>query len=969
MAKAVSIFGDAAQGSLFFEGLKIPPAPLGGVVVAIQHPSIAGRIRVTRSDLFQRDGVTPRIVFKRMRPTRVRNKNNQRLVADLGFNLQQVIDYINDEANRKANEIDFQKNGAVVGSGNTLNFTGGIENVSVSNDIATIAINQVGITTSGGYVGTGITLFDFRGSGVSTVTSIVGGATTIFFEGGSAGNPVTSGILTSSNNTLRLTLQDASTVDVDVTSLNSVSPVSLANSTSYFFLNSGNQLANNQHDKDNGVVFYGTPIRRGEELVFTVPGEDLHVGVWNGGNGVTGVGNVNNKSNWSTKWYFDNSESDWKSTTGTYRKTGVELNRDVHTEGGTYSIRYGYDSEKLELHEHTTAFSWLISSANAGVGTTQAYIYFSSEDQTQASTPGSLPTVSQVRASEWTLESYVTTPTDTVIHSGFNDDDIWKSTRSLRPGMKLKTTLSSDTKIHHWGVGYGGTTGQGNGPLNPYSNATGSWRSSNSTELRAEENSTINNSYTAAVDTSTNSTLDLSGRNISWRYNSNNSWDVFDEDTDEVILTGDTNLDGNDMYPYLFGASTINTYATEIPQWEWDWNQAEWFLEHRDWESGYAQTTALDLKAKSKPMKTAAAGLLDSGGGFMHMANSRFNITWGEKMRPGQEFIWTQLTANNNGSSKNNMIIGVLNSTFNGYSAGIRFNRSGTVKNQVDQDSGFTLSAGISDSTTTAGASMRLQYEYGTNKLVCYKVESGVRTKLGESTSALDGNPIFISLGGDSTRMPASTTGVQIYGWEIAHEPINYYNPWKNWRIGSFPENVTGIGPGIHTNGNVLAWAADQAWRHKDGIPAGYKMHWLLPTSHPNAQIGQWSSSNASSGLTNIENNDTYWDWSFQSNTSEEIDALKGFTYNTSNSNYSATKWSDPNPGSTKFSIRYHSNNTIDLFDESNSEIIATKDVNGDGNPIYITWAGGGATTTQSAMQDDFFGGGDVGIALTTTAV
>ena len=91
---------------------------------------------------------------------------------------------------------------------------------------------------------------------------------------------------------------------------------------------------------------------------------------------------------------------------------------------------------------------------------------------------------------------------------------------------------------------------------------------------------------------------------------------------------------------------------------------------------------------------------------------------------------------------------------------------------------------------------MRLQYEYGTNKLVCYKVESGVRTKLGESTSALDGNPIFISMGGDSTRIPTSTTGVQVYGWEIAHTPPNYYNPWNNWRIGSFPEN-TNLAVGI----------------------------------------------------------------------------------------------------------------------------------------------------------------------------
>ena len=62
----------------------------------------------------------------------------------------------------------------------------------------------------------------------------------------------------------------------------------------------------------------------------------------------------------------------------------------------------------------------------------------------------------------------------------------------------------------------------------------------------------------------------MSWRDISWRYNSDDSWDLFDEDTDEVILTGDTNLDGNDMYPYLFAASTINTYDTEIPQWEWD---------------------------------------------------------------------------------------------------------------------------------------------------------------------------------------------------------------------------------------------------------------------------------------------------------------------------------------------------------------------------------------------------------------
>ena len=97
------------------------------------------------------------------------------------------------------------------------------------------------------------------------------------------------------------------------------------------------------------------------------------------------------------------------------------------------------------------------------------------------------------------------------------------------------------------------------------------------------------------------------------------------------------------------------------------------------------------------------------------MSNSRFNITWGEKMRPGQELIWTNLSVNQNGATKNNMIIGVLNSTYNGYTHGFRFDRFSNVKPQSDQDASVTVQAGIT--TTTAGQSCRLKYEHGTNRL------------------------------------------------------------------------------------------------------------------------------------------------------------------------------------------------------------------------------------------------------------
>ena len=1172
MARNVTIHGDVSQGAIFFQGTRVPSAPLGGVVVAIENPNRPGKIRITRSDQFSRDGVTPRRLFKRILPTRIKNKTGQFLVGDLGFSLAQVIDYINDQANKKSNEINIQNNGALVGGGTTLNFKGAIDLITVQNDVANISIDQVGITTSGGYVGTGVTLFDFRGSGISTITSPTAGVATIFIEGGdvdsidgskitglidstqlsphitglggvnftlgdsiaqpafdltnatnfpysgltgvpthnttinefewyqqylspgagfstegpgitttnppTANNPFYYGVqlkpyqqmewghvaedtgsvfvgkwggstsydpsnaghqslwekmlrirrslgnghhvsfessaydsigfahtghasnryeglqagdhlilrYDGDDNKLKLINQDDNNHVVGTASTaENGSPITISfaisdnihvpgistvryyqNQTNFKFHNTNDYLENNQHDKDKGVVYYGTKLKRGEEMLFAIPAEDLHVGIWNGGTGVTGVTNVNNKSNWSTKWYYDVSDDDWDAKNGTYAGTGVELNKDIVVENGTYAIRFDHQTEKLQLWEITTAYDWLLSSANVGVGATETYIYFSSEEGTQASTPGNLPSVSQIRSQDFTIKSY--TDSDRPGHSFYNGtktNDVWKSNRSLRPGMKVKFTVPTTAGNQYWSTNFEGTEDLGSGENNAYQAGEMTWRLTNQEKFTAHEDATVNANYTA-LDTST-TTLAMPGRNCSWRYNSDNTWDIFDEDTDEVIITGDDSLDGGDMYPYLLSVNNSDDVLSDYVQYEWEWNEANWFMEYRDWSSGSNRNTALNLRQNTMPLKTASE-TLDVSNGFKTITNSAFNVTWGEKLRPGQEFIWTQLSVNNNGSTKNNMIIGVLDSNFDGsYSVGFRFRRDGELKTQAYQDGGVTVQANIT--TTTAGQSCRLKYDAGDNKLKLDVVRAGVRETLAVSNSALDGNPVFISMGGDSTRIPTSTTGVEVYGWEIAHEPPNYYNPWKNWRIGGFPENQDLGGVGIHSTGNPLAYAADQVWRHKDGLAAGYKMHWQLPLTQTNTRIGEWKTGNATSGLTNVENSTGLWDWSYKTNTSEEIVDLGGMTFNTGNSNYSATKWTDPNPGSTKFSIRYHSNNTLDIFDESNSEVIATKDAACDGNPIFISHGAGGAINNSQQLVDDFFSGGDVGIALTTTTV
>jgi len=1188
MARSVKIFSDLAQGRIFFFGTRIRPAPLGGIVAAVEHPSPvhAGKIRVTRSDLFQRDGVTARVIFKRLLPTRVKNQAGQFLVGDLGFSTAQVIDYINDQANKKSNEIDIQNNGALVGGGTTLNFTGSIDNITVTGDVATISLDQIGVTTSGGYVGTGVTLFDFRGSGVSTVTPITSGISTIFIEGGSGGTvnasdivglittgqiqnlnasqltgtvatgnlPITSlggvnfvpgesdstpafdlsdatgfkynrlvGIPTSHFTTLnefewyqqyanpgtgssvtgpeltsinpgissnpyyygtqlkpnqemvwthsladtgayfigvwggtttftpanagdvslwnrslafRNTVSDGHHIDNAGTQFDSTgfdfvggvsqftainnntslmrlryngttnkleiwkgtTPTAIATATAaqdgnpitisaalstnatlpgittvqYYvdqtnwkYHNTNEVLENNQHNKDKGVVYYKDLVRRGEELVFSIPSGPLHVGLWDGGTGITGISNVGDKSNWSTKFRFSSEDTRWQNANTDQGKTGIDLAEDVETDGGSYSIRFNYNSQKLELWEIDTAYDWKIATANVALGVTETYIYFSTgSGNIQNDPPESLPGSQTLRASDYVKVSSTNTSQGPTLHHGVANNDVWKSNKSLRPGMKIKFTVPEAASNQYWATGYEGTDSQSNA----YSQGTSTWRLANTERIIAYHNTTRNDNYTAAHDSASTDTYGLALRNLSWRYNTDNSWDLFDEDTDEIILTGDSPLDGNDMYPYLL--SVVNGTSQDIVHntFQWEWNAGQWFTEYRDYESGGSATTFLTKIPNGKPLKTFSQALPTQSGGFYYLGNAVYKVTWGEKMRPGQELSWTQLSDNSNGTTKNNMIIGVLNSDYDAFTAGFRFFQGGYLKSQGDQDSGVTVSAG-GTSVSTSGTSMRLQYEYGTNKLVCYSVNAGVRTKLGESTSALDGNPIFISMGGESTRIP-TTQGVSIYGWETVHEGVGHYNPWGNWRIGGFPENVVGLTTGNHAS--TLTHRIDQVWRHKDGLAPGYKMHWVTPASAISARVGQWKTSNASSGLTNVESTTLYWDWGYRTNTSENYFEPNGMTLNTGNSNFSAVPtalWLDPNPGVTKISIRYHSDNTLDLFDESNGEVIMTKDASCDGNPIFISHGSGVNTTDVLSLQDDFFSGGDVGIALTTTSV
>ena len=80
MAKKFRIYAGVGAGRIFFDGSRVPPAPLGGKVVAEVNPFHSDRVRISRTDQFAKDGVTPKRLFKGLKAGRIKNEANQILL-------------------------------------------------------------------------------------------------------------------------------------------------------------------------------------------------------------------------------------------------------------------------------------------------------------------------------------------------------------------------------------------------------------------------------------------------------------------------------------------------------------------------------------------------------------------------------------------------------------------------------------------------------------------------------------------------------------------------------------------------------------------------------------------------------------------------------------------------------------------------------------------------------------------------
>ena len=418
----------------------------------------------------------------------------------------------------------------------------------------------------------------------------------------------------------------------------------------------------------------------------------------------------------------------------------------------------------------------------------------------------------QHREHTWEIIANEGTPDDTTWFDGVEVNTVIRHGTALHPGEKMTCVSPNTWAQQYFSWDY---TGTATGQLSIVQQLTTSWRATSQEYLMEQDGYTIN-TKAERYDTSVQTVNNIGGAKISVRYHVDNSLDVFDEDNEEILFTKDADMDGTPAYMYIgyTGGATSNMMWTD-----WTFEPFAPGLYHHP-----ANTYT--------PNQRFTAETLTGGGRFI----------WGEKLYPGQEFIFQE-----NMGGSGNTYIGVRNADDTAWVRWVGFN--GTKIDEVA--GGFDIASNYASGYNVNNKWLALRYTHGDNKLRWYDINTtGVETLITTATVACDGNAITISIGGNN-KAPTLGAEVRYYGWEYVHTPTADPQPWRNWRC-----DRPAINDRIKT---------DTVMRSLRPLMPGYYMRWETANTAPSMFFGQWKTSNASTGLTNMETvPHTYWDWGWR---------------------------------------------------------------------------------------------------------
>ncbi len=803
--------------------------------------------------------------------------------------------------------------GTGIGTTGSINTSGIVTATSFHGDgsniigISTNFVSAVGIQSAGTVIGAGITQLNFIGTGN---TFAVNGTTVdvSISGGGGSGNPVTSGIFTGSS--LVLTLDDSSTVTIDAT-LAITSPAVTIDLPNWYqqylspgagFTTSGPQVSTMTITQANNPFYYGEVLRKGEEYIWTHSNSasgSQKIGIWDGD--VTYNPDYASHNNRWTRAIRILTGSVTRAYNDAYATVGFDLTSDydpLTNNVSSLALRYDNTTSKLQLWDRTNEVWNMITEADTAEDGNPVTISVS------GATNVPIPDWTK-REYDWEIIAQVTEGAQTTWRGVSQlHDTVLRKTRGLCKSWKMVLTTPAAWNNQYLGFDY---TGSALGQTAVESQNTSVLQCTSAEKIIDKGGWTIVSSAQRYGSGST--TAAMGGGKISFRYHTDNKVDLYDEDNEEILFTKDSDADGNPIYLHHYNSTDVTWNYDLLQNWTFEPFDQNFFVHPLQEEGGTLVTHS-------------------------SLTNYSGRAQWGELFYPGQELKWQN-------NATEDLYFGNRNALNTAWIQKIKLSASGNGDIDVSDCEGFDISGSDVEFTSHT---MSLKYDYGDKKLKLYNENNvGISTLITTSIDAIaNGDPIKFTISGDDAVLPVITH--RYYGWEYIHTS-NYPQLWRNWRC-----NRPSANNQIRT---------DTVLRSLRALIPGWYMRWQTPSSATSIFFGKWKASNAATGLNNVDTNEDRWDWGFRWNSSEQTINLNLMSFNTSNSNYNAggPTWNDPDKGTTIVGIRYNSNNSVDLYDFTNSAVIATKDSNLDGSPFYLDVGNG---TNLSDITDNFLGGGDV---------
>ena len=379
---------------------------------------------------------------------------------------------------------------------------------------------------------------------------------------------VTSGALNGSN--LELTMNDSSIVTIDAS--NMINGSSLPAISNDWFIAYGSRAGEQivvptvVTDVRNQQPFYnGDFLEKGQEYIWTHDDAGFYgLGIWSGIEDNYSHSDVLNTSRWSTLFRFKGGSSVIANTTD--GSVGIDIDSRFSegyavTNSTVFSLRYGNDNY-LYLYDISDVIPVLIARTNSALVGDSQTIYFGGNNQPNARFP-----VMVKRTDTWQIVADFDNSEDNEWSDGIEPQTIIKSNVELEAGYKYVWQLPNVGNNRYYGIDY---LGASTGETNPASASllTGRWRWHTTEIIQYADDWTLNTSNSHYDDTSFSQpywyNTGSGGITVSYRYNTNNVLEMWDEDSQELIMTYDVTLDGSPI-SLFFGSNTYTSTPGDIP--------------------------------------------------------------------------------------------------------------------------------------------------------------------------------------------------------------------------------------------------------------------------------------------------------------------------------------------------------------------------------------------------------------------